>query len=494
MVRSVGEAGTAASVLVDIDVVMDLYEGLFVVLDREGRVQACNARMAELLGRLPSDARGVDWFESIIAPEDRVEARAHFDAVLNCAVAGALPFERSIQTRAGGPRRVRWRCGVHRGAEGAVTRVLCSGMDVTEMVEARSALAQAERYREDMTTALDASSIVAATDQRGIIKYANDTFCEISGYSREELLGQDHAILNSGYHSKAFIRDLWRTIAQGRVWRGDIRNRRKDGRLYWVDTTIVPFLDERGKPYQYLSIRSDITERKAAEAKLRDQAALARLGEMSAVVAHEVKNPLAGISGALQVIGSRMPADARERKVLDDIDKRIRSLDASLSDLLTFARPRALKVGDVDVLELVRATADLVQQDQSVTHPSFTVEGEPVTASVDAMLLREAVLNLLLNASQAMDGQGEVRVMVETRGDDVVLTVADQGPGIPEAHREKVFEPFFTTRTRGTGLGLANVRRTFEAHGGSIDFACPATGGTHMICRLPRGEGGRDES
>ena len=337
----------------------------------------------------------------------------------------------------------------------------------------------------DLKRALDHAAIVATTDVTGKITYVNDKFCEISGYRRDELIGQDHRIINSGLHPPEFMRDLWVTIANGRVWHGELRNRAKDGHYYWVDTTIVPFLDAHGKPYQYIAIRADITARKAAEERLAQQAALTRLGQMAAVVAHEVKNPLAGIKGAMQVLMSRRASGDAETLVMRDIVARIDSLNDLIQDLMMFARPRPPRLSNVNLRHLIDEAIVMLRRDPVGSSLDIHIEGDAGEITVDADLVRATVLNLLLNSAQAMNGAGHVRVRTAVRDGLWTIEVCDNGPGVPMEIREQILEPFFTTKARGGGLGLPIAKRVAELHGGTLALTFPASGGMSVTITAP---------
>ena len=350
--------------------------------------------------------------------------------------------------------------------------------------QSSDAMAETLKSLDQIRYALDQAAIVAATDQSGIITYANDKFCEISKYSRQELLGSDHRIINSGYHPKEFMRGLWQTIARGKVWRGEIRNRAKDGSFYWVDTTIVPFLDGAGKPRQYLAIRSDITARKQAEAQLREQAALTNLGQLTAVVAHEVRNPLAGLRASLQILEQRR-ADTRDREIIGAMVQRIDDLNAKVEDLLLYARPKPPRLQPVDVGALMREVAHSARVATGSLCPIIDVSGgDGVLVLADLDMLRAALLNVTMNACQAA-GNGRVKVTIEVHQGHCRIAVHDHGPGIPPDVRERMFEPFFTTRAGGTGLGLAIVKRLVELLNGTISLDDRDGGGTVAEVSVP---------
>jgi PAS domain S-box-containing protein len=372
-----------------------------------------------------------------------------------------------------------------------------------------SDLALQETLKElaDIKFALDQSTIVAITDQRGIINYVNDEFCRISQYSRDELLGQDHRLINSGHHPKEFIRDLWTTIAAGKVWKGDLKNRAKDGSIYWVDTTIVPFLDAEGKPYQYIAIRHEITKLKQAEEKILQQAAelqraaqLSFVGELAAGLAHEIKNPLAGIQGTVDILIRRRDASDPETEALRAIRHEVERIDGTVRALLDRARPRALSAARTSLTEVIWRAVGIARS-QAVSAAArghrVQIEFEPPAKDIepvaDAAQVEDAVLNLIINALEAIEGEGKVAISIRRTESDseaefdeeAVIEVSDTGTGISEEDLARIFHPFFTTTKGGTGLGLPAVRRIVRAHGGRVEAKSTVGEGSTFTIYLP---------
>jgi PAS domain S-box-containing protein len=236
-------------------------------------------------------------FIESIHPDDR---NAVIDEVKSLQYKGSFKKEYRILRPDGEQRWISARSFPIRDEKGCIVRTVGIAEDVTErkrvekdLLRARSELeAHVEERTKELNyvkAALNEHSIVAFTNPQGKITYVNDKFCQLSKYSREELLGQDHRIINSGYHSKTFMSQMWSTISQGKTWKGEIRNRAKDGTFYWLQTTIVPFLDSQGKPYQYVAIRTDITAQKEIEENLRqvrlelEQRVAVRTSELTAV-------------------------------------------------------------------------------------------------------------------------------------------------------------------------------------------------------------------
>jgi two-component system, cell cycle sensor histidine kinase and response regulator CckA len=475
----------------------------------------------------------------------------------------------------------------------------------------------------DIKFALDEAAIVAITDQRGIINYVNNKFCEISKYSREELLGQDHRIINSAYHSKEFIRNLWTTIASGQVWHGEIKNRAKDGNCYWVDTTIVPFLNSEGKPYQYIAIRSDITERKRGEERISEQAALLDQAQ-DAILVHDLNHnilfwnkgaeriygwlagevfgknatellstkPLTRFreanntvidkgewTGEFQQIrrdGAEIVVESRWTVVRDekgtptsiliintDITERKRieaqflraqrmesigtlaggiahDLNNVLSPILMAIDMLQLKATDETTMKwlgVLRTNAergaDMVRQvlsfargvggERVAVQPkhlikeivkilretlpksieiNFSVPNDLWLISADATQIHQVLMNLCVNARDAMPEGGAISIKAENQvvdenyarmhiearaGRFVVLSVSDTGPGISQEMQSRIFEPFFTTKemTKGTGLGLPTALTIVKSHAGFLNLYSEVHKGSKFSVYLP---------
>jgi PAS domain S-box-containing protein len=367
--------------------------------------------------------------------------------------------------------------------------------------------------------ALDESSIVAITNQKGIITHVNENFCKISKYDKQELLGQDHRIINSGYHPKEFIRDLWVSIAHGTIWRGELKNKAKDGSYYWVDTTIVPFLNDQGKPYQYLAIRSDITQRKLAEEEiiqinkdlegkvnLRTQeltAALEREKELSelksrfvSLASHEFRTPLSAILSSASLIGhyKEWDQDDKRQKHINRIKSSVEHLTDILDEFLSLER---LEQGKVEVLrtpfKLVEFMEDMINEMEGM----LAKKDQKIQASyqgqtdvyLDKKILRHILLNLLSNASKYSAQEKTIHISTTVSKTIVTISVKDEGVGIPEDAQRDIFSKFFRASNvghiQGTGLGLNIVKKYVELLGGTIDFSSRENEGSVFTVKFP---------
>jgi PAS domain S-box-containing protein len=357
--------------------------------------------------------------------------------------------------------------------------------DLSERVALEHRLRGSEaRWRAIIHSAVDGIVVI---DAHGRIEAFNPAAEGLFGYTENELLGQNvNVLMPSPYHDEHDAY-LARYLATGRakiIGTGrDVTGLRRDGTTFPLHLSVGELTVEGDR--KFTGILHDLTRRVHLEERLREGATLARIGEMAAVIAHEVKNPLAGIRGAIQVIGGRLPAESRDAAVLDEIVKRIDALDAMMKDLLLFARPPQPRPASVDVVALVAMTADLIGQDPSLEHVHINVAGCAPPLFADAEMLKIVFQNLLVNSAHAMQGQGRIDVAIAALDGSCEVSVTDSGPGIPEEIRDKIFTAFFTTKSRGSGLGLATAKRLVEAHQGVVQVECPPAGGTRVTVRLP---------
>ncbi|MGM7682620.1 PAS domain S-box protein [Cytobacillus sp. Hm23] len=339
----------------------------------------------------------------------------------------------------------------------------------------------------DIKYALDQSTIVAITDRQGFITYANDEFCKISKYDREELLGKNHSLLNSGYHSTDFFKNMWKTIGNGDIWKGEIHNKAKDGSFYWVYTTIVPFVNEDGKPYQYLAIRNDITDQKKTEEMLHRQDKLAAVGQLAAGVAHEIRNPLTSMKGYAEFL--REDENNIERQeFLDIILDEIERVNSIVEDFMVLAKPNAPLLKVKDIIPMINNVLSLLEFEakKRKVKLKFEYNEEEIKVACDENRLKQVFLNFIKNGIEAMPNGGDLIVRAVILDEHVQITIHDTGVGIPEEKMKKLGEPFYTTKKDGNGLGLMVSFKIIESHYGKVFIESEENKGTTFNILLPK--------
>jgi two-component system sensor kinase FixL len=455
-----------------------------IVIDSKGRIESFNRVAEQMFGYPESEVIGQNVSLLMPSPQ-REEHDSYIERYLATGDARIIGVGREVtgRRRDGSPIPLHLSVGEMRiGGERKFTGLL---HDLTKRQGLSRQLQRSEaRWQAVVDSAVDGIIVI---DTRGCIESFNRAAEHLFGYSEDEVLGRNVNILMPSPYREEHDSYLARYMATGQAkiigFGREVQGLRKDGTVFPVHLAVGEMIV--GGEHKFTGILHDLTRRVQAEERLREQATLARLGEMAAVLAHEVKNPLAGIRGAVQVVGSRLPQDNPSVPVLKEIVSRIDALDAMMKDLLLFARTPTPHLQATSVTDVLNTTAALLTQDAGLQSLEIEISGSSPLVSADAEMLKIVFQNLLLNAAHAMQGMGTLRVDVSTAGAACHIAFVDAGPGIPQDVREKIFTPFFTTKSRGSGLGLPTVKRLVDAHHGTVTIDCPASGGTTVLVTLP---------
>lgn len=347
-------------------------------------------------------------------------------------------------------------------------------------------------------------SVVGITDNEGTIVYVNKNFCKISKYPSDELIGENFRILKSDEHSPEFWEKLWDTISSGNVWEGEIKNKTKDNSTYWVKTVIIP-ITEGNLIKNFVSIQNNISKEKEIQnrlLKMEDDLLkqnvtllsqvekkseelvkserLATIGTMASRVAHDLKNPLTIIHTYADMLTPEIltKLDIQDREKWFRLQTSVLDMNRIIEDVLDFARTTEIKKKKTSFLSVLRLAMNHVKTSYGIT---INLPDSDVSLKCDARKMEGVMSNLLNNAVHAVDGQGEVDVEISSDSKNLIVKVKDSGPGIPENDLEKIFEPMYTTKTTGTGLGLVISKSIVEQHGGTISVSNKPTTFTVIV-------------
>ena len=363
---------------------------------------------------------------------------------------------------------------------------------------------RAEEERIRLATAVEhAAESVIIANRPGTIQYVNPSFQRLSGYTKEEIVGQNFRILKSDKHGEHFYKKMWDIISKGNVWAGRITNRIKDGTFREFETRISPVRDSAGEIINFVSVNRDVTQEVALEAKLQRAQKMEALGLLAGGVAHDLNNVLSGIVSYPELMLLDLPKDSKLRKPIETMQASGHRAAAIVQDLLTVARGVAITKEPLNLNDLA---GDYLNSPEfkklAHFHPSVTVnanlDSDLFNVSGSHVHIRKVVMNLVSNASEAIEGRGNVTISTMNRyvdrplrgyddvtmGEYAVMSVSDDGSGISSVDLERIFEPFYTKKVMGksgTGLGLAVVWNVVQDHKGYINVASNEDGTTFEL-------------
>jgi PAS domain S-box-containing protein len=334
---------------------------------------------------------------------------------------------------------------------------------------------------------------IQITDLNGKMIYVNRAFEVASGYSKEELLGKNPRVFGSGKFPSSFWDKMWATISSGKVWVGEVENRRKNGDPFYTQLLISPILEKDGKVSGYFAIHRDLTEKRTLERQLIHTQKMESIGTLAAGIAHEVGNPLASISALVQV-AQRSSKDPFVNEKLSLVKSQITRISKIIRDLVDFSRPSNYELELTDINKVIQEAVEITKvgtKAKDITFETNLSDSIPMLPLI-ADQIQQVFLNILLNAVDAISEKKEkknekITVTSKADSDWLTITFVDTGPGIKEENINKIFEPFFTTKKegKGTGLGLWVSYGIVKSFQGDIKVKSKINEGTTFVIKLP---------
>lgn len=368
---------------------------------------------------------------------------------------------------------------------------------------------RAEIERNKLASAVEETAdAIVITDLQGVIEYVNPAFEQITGYRRHEAIGSKPSLVKSGQHDAAFYSRLWTTILSGQVFHAMLINRRKDGSLYYEEKTISPLKDDQGRIVNFVSTGKDVTERRLAEERAREQRAqlahisrISTMGEMASTMAHELNQPLTAIVNYAQACVNRLrDQTANPEELLPMLERVIAQGEHSgeiIRHMRDFARRSEPRHQPADINGVVREAADLASLEARRKDIALRLDlGDKLPlVKADTIQIEQVVLNLVRNSVEAIDTAHwpernvTIRTGINLQG-AVEVAIQDTGPGLPADDTERLFEAFYSTKPDGMGLGLSISRTIVEEHGGRLRALRNPAGGATFCFTVPAAEGG----
>ena len=342
-----------------------------------------------------------------------------------------------------------------------------------------------EQFKEiiQLRQLLDQAAIVVAMDKHSNIIHVNKKFIEISKYSEDELVGQTHPMLKSGLHDARFYQDIFTTIVSGHIWSGEIKDRTKNGLIYCIKYAIIPFFKD-DIIIKYIFVGMDTSKEKELQEKLINSQRLAAIGELSARIAHDIRNPLSVIQNTLELMKQKDPSVINPYKMyFNMIDRAIERITHQVDDVLDYVKPKSLSLKEENIHKILNSVIEKIAIPDGIIINSIT---DDVFIVCDIMKIEIMFVNIIMNAIQAMKQNGIIDISCTDDTENVMIKIRDSGCGIPDDALPKIFDPLFTTKQAGTGLGLASCKNIVERHGGEIYVESKVGHGSVFIVVLPK--------